>query len=51
MLFANERKHNLTIPNLTEHGKRPTIAWLIHYLVDNLMQDSRTELFILDEHV
>lgn len=51
MLFANERKHSLTIPTKTSDGKRPTIAWLIQYLVENLMQDTRKELFILDDHV
>ncbi|EED12519.1 hypothetical protein TSTA_005560 [Talaromyces stipitatus ATCC 10500] len=51
MLFANERKHNLTIPAKTNDGKQPTIGWLIQYLVENLMQDTRKELFILDDHV
>jgi ubiquitin related modifier 1 len=51
MLFANERKHILTIPAKTSDGKQPTIAWLIQYLVENLMQDTRKELFILDDHV
>lgn len=51
MLFANERKHSLAIPAKTSDEKQPTIAWLIQYLVENLMQDSRKELFILDNHV
>lgn len=51
MLFANERKHSLAVPAKTSDGKQPTIAWLIRYLVDNLMQDTRKELFILDDHV
>ncbi|RAO72069.1 uncharacterized protein BHQ10_008081 [Talaromyces amestolkiae] len=51
MLFANERKHSLAIPAKTSDGKKPTIAWLIQYLVENLMQDTRKELFILDDYV
>lgn len=51
MLFANERKHTLAIPAKTNDGKKPTIAWLIQYIVENLMQDTRKELFILDDHV
>lgn len=51
MLFSDQRKHNLVIPAKTNDGKQPNIAWLIQYLVENLMQDPRKELFILDEHV
>jgi len=52
MLFANQRKHSLSIPaKTTDDGKQPNIEWLIHYLVENVMQDPRKELFILDEHV
>lgn len=52
MLFSNERKHNIFIPaKVNDDGKRPNIAWLIQYLVENLMQDPRKELFVLDDHV
>ncbi|OKL56932.1 Ubiquitin-related modifier 1 [Talaromyces atroroseus] len=52
ILFANERRYRLSIPTHTnEDRKRPTIAWLIQYLVENLMQDPRKELFVLDDHV
>jgi ubiquitin related modifier 1 len=51
MLFANKRKHNITIPAKLDDGKRPNISYLIHHLVDHVMEDQRKELFILDGHV
>lgn len=51
MLFGNKRKHDISIPAKLESGKSPTIAFLIQYLVNNVMQDTRKELFVLDGHV
>lgn len=51
ILFANTRKLQLSIPAKHDDGKRPNIAWLIHYLVEHEMKDSRRELFVLEGHV
>ncbi|KAJ9395926.1 hypothetical protein DTO282F9_7171 [Paecilomyces variotii] len=51
MLFANERKHSLTIPATVDDGKKPTISYLIEYLVKNVMKDQRKELFVVDNNV
>lgn len=51
MLFSNKRKHNISIPSKLDDGTRPNIAYLIQYLVDNVMEDQRKELFVLDGHV
>jgi ubiquitin related modifier 1 len=51
MLFSNERKHTLIIPATDENNKPVTISYLIDYLCDNTMNDSRKELFVLDDHL
>ncbi|KAK2761382.1 Ubiquitin- modifier 1 [Arachnomyces sp. PD_36] len=51
MLFSNERKHTITIPVRDESGAVSNIAYLIRYLCENLMKDSRKELFVLDDAV
>lgn len=51
MLFSNERKHKITIPGKDEGGTASNIAYLIRYLCQNLMKDSRKELFVLDDSV
>lgn len=48
MLFSNKRKHSLSIPSKDEDGKVTNIAYLVHFLCENVMKDSRKELFILD---
>jgi Urm1 (Ubiquitin related modifier) len=52
MLFSNERKHHLKLPNKSEDGLvAANIAYLVRYLCDNLMKDKRKELFVLDDAV
>ena len=51
MLFTNQRKHHVSIPTVLDDGTHPNITFLIHYLVENVMRDQRTELFVLDGHV
>lgn len=48
MLFDNEMKHQIRIPKKTSEGSAVTIAFLINYLWEHLMRDSRKELFVLD---
>jgi len=51
MLFSDERKHVLTIPATDENNKPVTISYLIDYLCNKTMKDSRKELFVLDDHL
>jgi ubiquitin related modifier 1 len=51
MLFSDQRRHTLSIPATDENNKPVTIAYLIEYLCDNTMKDTRKELFVLDDHL
>lgn len=51
LLFSNERKHNVTLPASLDDGTQPNIAYLLRYLVDNVMQDQRKEMFIMEDNV
>ncbi|KAJ4167892.1 Ubiquitin- modifier 1 [Fusarium falciforme] len=51
MLFSDKRHHSLSIPAVTQEGKPANIAYLIDHLCQNVMQDSRKDLFVLDNHL
>ncbi|KAK5678025.1 Ubiquitin-related modifier 1, partial [Elasticomyces elasticus] len=51
ILFSNERKHSVNLPARLSDGNPPTIAYLLQYLVENVMKDERKELFILEDNV
>lgn len=51
LLFGNERKHKVSLPACMEDGNPTNIAYLLPYLVDNLMQDQRKEMFIMEDNV
>jgi ubiquitin related modifier 1 len=51
MLFSDERKHLLSVPLKDSNGNAVTIGWLVNYLCDEVMKDTRKELFVLDDHV
>lgn len=51
MLFSDERKHKISIPAKDSKGDAVTVGWLVHYLCDELMKDTRKEMFVLDDHV
>lgn len=51
LLFSNERKHYVTLPSRLENGSQPTIADLLTHLVENVMQDQRKEMFIMEDNV
>ncbi|KAI6251452.1 Ubiquitin-related modifier 1 [Erysiphe necator] len=54
MLFGDERTHKLSLPKYTDctgGAMAITVGWLIGYLSDHLMTDSRKEMFLLDGHV
>ncbi|KAH7166050.1 hypothetical protein EDB81DRAFT_878403 [Dactylonectria macrodidyma] len=51
MLFSHQRNHALTIPAADKDGRAATIAYLIDYLCGHVMDDSRKDLFVLDNHL
>ncbi|KAJ5570338.1 ubiquitin related modifier 1 [Penicillium hispanicum] len=51
MLFSNERKHKISLPARMDDGSQPNIAYLLQYLVLNVMKDQRKELFIMEDNV
>ncbi|KAJ4311543.1 Ubiquitin- modifier 1 [Fusarium piperis] len=51
MLFSDKRHHAVSIPAVTQDGKPANIAYLIDHLCQNVMQDSRKDLFVLDNHL
>ncbi|KAI0998152.1 hypothetical protein K3495_g10040 [Podosphaera aphanis] len=51
ILFNDQRKHSLTLPARTTQGGKITLGWLIQYLRQNLLTDSREEMFVLDDRV
>ncbi|KAA8563904.1 hypothetical protein MFRU_036g00150 [Monilinia fructicola] len=51
MLFSNQRNHKLSIPKTDSKGDSVTVGWLVKYLCDEIMQDSRKDMFVLDDHV
>ncbi|KAL1877611.1 hypothetical protein VTK73DRAFT_8435 [Phialemonium thermophilum] len=51
MLFSNQKRHTISVPAVDKSGKPVNISFLIDYLCENLMKDSRKELFLLDNHV
>lgn len=51
MLFAGQRHHSLQLPAKDKDGQPANVAFLIDHLCQNVMQDTRQELFILDHHL
>ncbi|KAK3995076.1 ubiquitin-like modifier 1 [Cladorrhinum sp. PSN332] len=52
MLFSNQAKHSISIPSTDPASKSPiNIGHLIRHLLDNLITDERTDLFVLEGHV
>ncbi|KIW57466.1 hypothetical protein PV05_06014 [Exophiala xenobiotica] len=48
MLFDNVTKHALSLSKDADNGNPPTVGYLVRYICDHLMKDSRMELFVLD---
>lgn len=46
LLFNNVPTHNLTIPSTQPDGSPVTMKFLIHWLVENVMDDSRKDMFV-----
>ncbi|KAH7318545.1 ubiquitin-related modifier 1, partial [Stachybotrys elegans] len=51
MLFSDKRSHSVTLPPVDKDGRPSNIAFLIDYLCEHVMKDSRKELFVLDNHL
>lgn len=51
MLFDNIPKHSISLSSDAADGKPPTIGYLVTYICEHLMKDSRKELFVLDNAV
>ncbi|KAI0810615.1 Urm1-domain-containing protein [Xylaria sp. FL0064] len=51
MLFSDQRRHVLSVPALDKSNKPVTVAYLIEYLCEHTMRDTRKELFVLDDHL
>jgi ubiquitin related modifier 1 len=51
MLFSDERKHKLLVPARDSKGDAVTVGWLVEHLCNEVMKDSRKEMFVLDGHV
>lgn len=46
LLFDNISKHKLSIPSTQSNGTPATVKFLIPWLVDNVMVDSRIDMFV-----
>jgi ubiquitin related modifier 1 len=44
-------KHPVSLAKDADEGKPPTVGFLVKYLCDHLMKDSRKELFVLNGNV
>lgn len=51
MLFSDKRKHSLQVPAKDDKGNAVTVGWLVHHLCEEVMKDTRKEMFVLDDHV
>jgi ubiquitin related modifier 1 len=51
MLFANQRTLKLAIPQVDNAGSPVDVSFLVQYLCEQAMKDSRKELFVLDNTV
>jgi ubiquitin related modifier 1 len=47
MLFNNENKHEIQMPATAKDNAPVNVAYLVQYLCDNIMKDTRKELFVL----
>lgn len=48
LLFSNQRKHRIDLPQKDDQGHVANLAFLVKYLCENLLKDRRKEMFILD---
>lgn len=48
MLFNNQNRHQLSLPSRDGDGNPVNVMFLVDYLCQHVMKDSRKELFVLD---
>ena len=51
LLFSNQRKHKISLPDSDEKGRPTNMAYLVRYLCENLMSDARQDMFVVDDTV
>ncbi|KAF2236232.1 ubiquitin related modifier 1 [Viridothelium virens] len=52
MLFSHTRIHRISLPTVDPSTQQSaTVGYLVHWLCQNLMADTRKELFVLDGRV
>ncbi|KAG9246125.1 ubiquitin-related modifier 1 [Calycina marina] len=51
LLFSGRRKLTISVPIKDNEGQAVTVGWLVHYLCNEVMEDSRKNMFVLDGHV
>jgi len=51
MLFGSKNKHTISIPAKDVHGLPVNIKYLVGYICQTIMPDSRKELFVVDDAV
>ncbi|CAK1361698.1 Ubiquitin-related modifier 1 [Cercospora beticola] len=51
LLFSDQRQHKISLPAKDPQGHPATVAFLIKWLCENLMQDPRKDMFVLDDTV
>ena len=48
LLFSNQRKHNLSLPVVDEQSRAATMDFLVRYLCQYVMKDSKKDMFVVD---
>jgi hypothetical protein len=51
MLFSDQKRYSISLPATDKDGKPSNVAYLIEYLCEEIMKDTRKELFVLDNHM
>ena len=48
MLFANQRKHQISMPSKREDGSLADMGFLVRYLCEHVMKDHRKDMFVVN---
>ena len=52
LMFSNKATHDINIPsNIPGSTQSANVKYLLKYLCEELMQDTRKELFVVDESI
>ena len=47
-MFSKQRKHQIILPSIDESGKPANLGFLVRFLCERVMKDTRKEMFVLD---